>query len=318
MDSYQCQVPKHALLGNNSKASYLLKTPVNPIKTSSLNRRKSRQKTAWQPHLSGTHRSRPISYYFPAVQPNVSANALASQQNTSSSPSVDILQDSHSTSTLLPIINNVQSEPTPSTLQHGFTLQPHPTDVSNWHPNVRLPVKCSDHSLDTSCHSCDLVTLKHICTLPPLTSFIFLHNKPLEHMTVQVLQQLLSPTSTINQQAIQLYLHCFCSRFQTTFLDNGFFTQLRNGGWSRVQSWFSSSNPERSRRGKLPLLSGESAISIPCHVNNCHWVAVTRREVGGKVLFLYADDTNNSTTKLMVKNILSSSHPVFSHPPHSG
>jgi len=141
-------------------------------------------------------------------------------------------------------------------------------------------------------------------------------------MTVQDLCHLLSPTSAINQQAIQLYLHIFCSQFQTTLLDTGFFTQLHQGGWSRVHSWFSSQKPTSSRRRKRPLLSEESSIYIPCRVNNCHWVAVTRREVGDKVIFLYADDTNNPGKEHMVRNTLSSSHPIFypastQYQPHS-
>jgi hypothetical protein len=81
-------------------------------------------------------------------------------------------------------------------------------------------------------------------------------------MTVQDLCHLLSPTSAINQQAIQLYLHIFCSQFQTTLLDTGFFTQLHQGGWSRVHSWFLPKNPPVPAGGNAPFyLENHQSIS---------------------------------------------------------
>jgi len=59
---------------------------------------------------------------------------------------------------------------------------------------------------------------------------------------------------------------------------------------------------------------GDPAITIPCHINGNHWVMVTRREILGQVIFLYANDLNNTTTENRVKNTLSSANQIF-YPP---
>lgn len=52
-------------------------------------------------------------------------------------------------------------------------------------------------------------------------------------------------------------------------------------------------------------MSGEDAIAIPCYVNNCHWVAVVRREIGRRVIFCYSDDLNCPETERSIRHILS-------------
>ncbi len=94
----------------------------------------------------------------------------------------------------------------------------------------------------------------------------------------------------------------------------GFFSQLHQHGWERVNSWFSSPTLSQCHRGQRPYLSGEQSISIPCHVNGCHWVAGTRQEIDNKVLFLNADDTNNPSTERLVHQTLPASNPEF-YPP---
>jgi hypothetical protein len=83
-----------------------------------------------------------------------------------------------------------------------------------------------------------------------------------------------------------------------------------------VSSWFKSDQSRHFQRPTTPKLSGESAVSIPCHINDNHWVMVTRRENLGQVIFLYADDLNNIVTENNVRHTLSSADPIF-YPPSS-
>jgi len=110
----------------------------------------------------------------------------------------------------------------------------------------------------------------------------------------------------INQQILKLYLHLLAYHCNITFLDPGFFPALRDQGCSAVKSWFALQNRRRSPRSdSRPHLTGESVIAIPCFVHDCHWVAVTRREVAGRILFLYADDLNSPTTEASVRQMFS-------------
>jgi hypothetical protein len=65
-----------------------------------------------------------------------------------------------------------------------------------------------------------------------------------------------------------------------------------------------------------PTVLDSRVISIPCHINGFHWVAVTRRVILGQVYFLYADDMNSPSSEHHVQQILANSHPSF-YPPSS-
>jgi hypothetical protein len=55
----------------------------------------------------------------------------------------------------------------------------------------------------------------------------------------------------------------------------------------------------------------ESAIVIPFYIHGCHWVATVRREIHGRVLFLYCDDLNDSCNKTLVKSQLQQTSKEF-------
>jgi hypothetical protein len=255
-----------------------------------------------------TTRCHPIWHYFPMAKSiSTSANLEdRSQLSINSSPACGT-----SPSESIISVHTVQDLPTPPTLLlNNYTLEPsRPT----WQPIRLLSVCHSSHPLDINCRSCDLSTLRNLCSLPLSNLFTCLRHQRQEQMTVQHLQDLLSPDSTMNQQVIQLYLHLFCHQFQTSFLDTSFFSQLQQHGWGRVSSCFSNTS-RHHRQGRRPSLVGEKVISIPCHVNGCHWVAVTRREVNNKIIFLYANDMNNPSTECLIRQTLSTSNTMF-YPP---
>jgi hypothetical protein len=146
--------------------------------------------------------------------------------------------------------------------------------------------------------------------LPQSTVISAIDNSPSDTIMTKELRSLLSYGSPINQQVINLYTQLLCQQYPIKSLDAGFFPMLHSRGWSGVERWFTHQTG-RCRRKSTPSINGESAIVIPCHVHGCHWVAVTRREIKGEVIFLYADDMNQPSTEALIKSILSSSHPEF-------
>jgi Ulp1 family protease len=57
------------------------------------------------------------------------------------------------------------------------------------------------------------------------------------------MRALVSHDSPVNQQIINLYLQLLSHQLGTTFLDTGFFSLLKDHGWSKVQSWFALQPP---------------------------------------------------------------------------
>jgi hypothetical protein len=51
-------------------------------------------------------------------------------------------------------------------------------------------------------------------------------------------------------------------------------------------------------------MEGEAAIMLPAYIDDSHWLAIVRREINNKVLFLYADDMNNQTTEKEIKSLI--------------
>jgi hypothetical protein len=60
----------------------------------------------------------------------------------------------------------------------------------------------------------------------------------------------------------------------------------------------------RSRTVNRPRISGEPCILLPTFINNCHWIALARREIDQQVYFLYCDDMNNKNTENDLKNFI--------------
>jgi hypothetical protein len=147
--------------------------------------------------------------------------------------------------------------------------------------------------------------------MPPLSTVVSLAANAQDKVTVRDLQQLINPNTPINQQIINLFLQQFSAQFNTKFLDSGVFSLLRDNGWDRVQPWVFS----RRTSNRSSLVDCQT-ISIPCHINGCHWIAVTRKIISGEVYFIYADDMNSSASETQVKKVFETSDPRF-YPPSS-
>jgi hypothetical protein len=198
-------------------------------------------------------------------------------------------------------------------LHHQPPTEPSDT-TKQWHPSPALPVPRSDHPFDKCCNMEDLTKLRSCCNQSLIDIFVHLQRNNGEFILTRHLHDLLSPNNPINQQIININLELFSHHFKIKFLDTSFFSKLHQEGWQSVTTWFRSHRTCHSQRPNTPQLSGDPAITIPCHINGNHWVMVTRREILGQVIFLYANDLNNTTTENRVKNTLSSANQIF-YPP---
>jgi len=61
-----------------------------------------------------------------------------------------------------------------------------------------------------------------------------------------------------------------------------------------------------------------SAVLIPIHINGSHWVALARRRISNKVIFLYCYDLNSPNMAETIRSQYSTSQMSASlHPPHA-
>jgi hypothetical protein len=124
------------------------------------------------------------------------------------------------------------------------------------------------------------------------------------HVTTKDLRDLLSYSKPIADETITLYLELLTTQYDIAFLATNTIPKLQTEGWTAVKRSFASYR-NRSRTNTRPFMTGESAIVIPCYVDDCHWVTVVRREVDSHVIFLFADDLNNTRTEQSIKTLLS-------------
>lgn len=132
-------------------------------------------------------------------------------------------------------------------------------------------------------------------------------------MAVQTyaLRNLVSHQKFINDEVINLFLEVLGREHNLPFLSPTFFNNLQRDGGQKSLRHFASASRHRHRTIYRPNLQGEAAIAIPCHIENCHWVGVVRREISGQVYFLYSDDLNNPSTETEVKETLMSMRTDF-------
>jgi hypothetical protein len=76
---------------------------------------------------------------------------------------------------------------------------------------------------------------------------------------------------------------------------------LQRDGWTHIKRFFATNHRNRQRSIYRPHTTGEPTIFIPCFINNNHWTALVRRELNGRVLFLYADDMNCPSTEASIQ-----------------
>ncbi len=184
------------------------------------------------------------------------------------------------------------------------TAAPQLTQGLSWHPQQTFPVVRSTHMLDTACTDEFLCQVQAGCEQDE-TAIVAQHpHHPLLNVNSKNLRRLISYSSPISDSIMTFYLEKLTEQYNVTYLATSFLYTLRNQGWDRLRSFFAMYR-NRPRTNSRPRQTGESAIILPCFVDGCHWVMVVRREINGAVVFLYADDLNNSTTELDIKNLLS-------------
>jgi len=104
------------------------------------------------------------------------------------------------------------------------------------------------------------------------------------------------------------------------FLDTNFHRELATHGWTYAYHKYFL-HESSSRYAKLtqfkPTLSAP-VIVIPIHLNSFHWVVITKRIIGNRTYFLYADDLNSDNSYESLHNLYSSTltSPSF-HPAQS-
>jgi hypothetical protein len=153
-----------------------------------------------------------------------------------------------------------------------------------------------------------MMNIRTICCLPTSATFVSHPARPQEKITVKELRALVSHSSDINQQILNMFMTILKHQLGVSFLDSSFFTLLKDGGWNRVKRWLRTSKQENQNH-KPSLL--DPAIIFPCHIHSCHWVAVTQRVIAGSVYFLYADDMNQPNTEKIIRQTLSTSSTDF-------
>jgi len=181
-------------------------------------------------------------------------------------------------------------------------------NLQHWKPAVELPFSRSSNVLDLDCDLPGMMNIKTICCLPTSATFVSHPTRPQEKITVKELRALVSQSSDINQQILNMFMTILKHQLGVSFLDSSFFTLLKDGGWNRVKRWLRTSE-QVNQIHKLSLL--DPAIIFPCHIHGCHWVAVTRRVIAGSVYFLYADDMNQPNTEKIIRQTLSTSSTDF-------
>jgi hypothetical protein len=208
--------------------------------------------------------------------------------------------------------------PVTATLSGPILLATFPnTDLNalpQWQPTNRLLTIRDDHPLDCLLPDELLTTTKAYCNLDPELATVYSQLYLTTVVTTSSFRDLLSPGKPINDDIIAIFLEITCSELNLSFLCPQFIPLLMREGWNHITRYFAAGNRRHMRSTFRPLQHGESAIAIPCFIDDSHWIAVTRREVNGKVLFLYADDVNNPSSELLIKSLLSNTSHEF-YPP---
>jgi hypothetical protein len=200
-------------------ANTILKPSVNSLKhiTSSLGKHHNRKKTST--FISSNHRITEYTTTLAAKQ-CVSAQTLASLPTT---------RQSLAHSKLTPIISTPAAlwllAPPPS-----FNNFPQTNTPVTWYLQPYLPLLHSSHPFDASCVEDDLAHLARITSLPPASTFTYLNQCPEDRMLVKDLRDLLSHSSPVNQQVINLYLQLLAHQFSIKALDSSFFPNLLQHG----------------------------------------------------------------------------------------
>ncbi len=181
----------------------------------------------------------------------------------------------------------IPSQTTTNTPTPAITVLPlNSSTTTYWRPAAYLPVNQSTHPLEQLITQGERSLIQHYCQLAPNHIIAFNTRFTSTRIITADLRDLISHNSLTNDDTIAIFSATLCNHHNIAFLCPQVLPLLSQSGWGHVEQFFASNHRRRQRSIYRPRKSREPAILIPCFVNNNHWVAVVRREINDRVLFL--------------------------------
>ena len=167
-----------------------------------------------------------------------------------------------------------------------------------------LPIVRSKHPLDINISSTNIRKMRALFCREFNTMSI-LHGQLAPD--ISPFSHLMSHGSPIDNLIIYNYLlQLQHEKKKTSFLDIYFFPDLPDSGWESMFTTYFRCK-DHTNKGFSPQIKPScdgNNILIPIHIDESHWVAVSRQSFNDKIIFLYADDLNSSITEKHVKQHL--------------
>jgi hypothetical protein len=181
----------------------------------------------------------------------------------------------------------------------------HISHLEPWRPCTTLRHHTNTyHPLTRNIKQADVISIKEVCQLPPTQPIIRSTRAKDLCITTEHLKRLLTYNEMTSDSVIMLYVEGFCNRHKLTYMNSNFIPHLREKGWRIVKHYFASNRRAHKRGINRPNITGERAILIPAFIHNNHWVAIVRREIRDRVLFLYSDDLNDPNTEGVLRTLI--------------
>jgi len=173
------------------------------------------------------------------------------------------------------------------------------TQKNAWRPPRHLPIRRSDQPLERVLNHQMALVIVAATRQSPNNVILYPTNNRIQNITTTHLRQLLTHGSMTTDSILNTFLEVLSAPYNLKYLNSFFYHILkRDKHWNNLRHWFAN-----SEQGTLsePSLNS-TTILIPCHVQGAHWVALTRRIIENRVIFLYADDLNQADVEKAVRN----------------
>ncbi len=139
---------------------------------------------------------------------------------------------------------------------------------TQWTPSAKLSYQSSSHTIAQSIPSEILEEIPKHCQHPSSTPIFWSHWNNTTMIEVEQLQEPVSYGPPIRDNVITLYLEQLCSKYNITYFDTNFMSQLQSEDWNHVKKYFSTNHHHnRQRSTNRPKVTGERAILMPTHVH---------------------------------------------------
>ncbi len=179
----------------------------------------------------------------------------------------------------------------------------HP-DVA-WIPPTIIPFQFQQHPLTNTIQPHELEHLRSVCNFDPSTQVIRCTKDHRLLLSTQHFQNLITHNQPTPYSTLIMYTKLLSDHYQIPYLNTDFLLRIKQNGWEDASRYFSNhSRHNRRRTLTRPNIHGEPTIMLPTFFNDSHWLALVRREINDSVLFIYADDMNNSNTEQEIKNLI--------------